>query len=93
MDTRPVNTAKAVRSEGLRRVLRVTPTGLKKAVPAGVRRAVSKRLRGLNARHERRSPLSDELRQALNDEMAPEIARIEAVLGRRIPRWHQGPSE
>ncbi len=91
VDTRPVNTAKAVRSEGLRTILRATPAGWKNALPGGVRRALSKRLRGLNARHAQRSPLSVDLRRQLNTEMAPEIARIEAVLGRNIPSWHPDP--
>jgi len=92
MDTSPVNRAKAVRSEGLRKVLRITPSGLKNVVPAGVRRAVSKRLRGLNARHEQRVPLSDALRRTLDAEMATEIERVEGILGRPIPSWHRNPS-
>jgi len=88
VDTRPVNTAKAVRSEGLRRLLRYTPAGLKSAVPVGVRQAVSKRLRGLNARHARRTPLSDATRARLMTELQPEVDRIEAVLGRSIAAWH-----
>ena len=89
IDTRPVNTAKAVRSESLRTLLRFTPRGLKAAIPAGLRQGVSKRLRGLNARHEKRQPLSDSLRRTLEAELAPEVARIEAVLGRPIPSWQQ----
>lgn len=87
-DLRRVNTSKAVRSEGLRRVLRATPAGLKDAVPAGLRRAVSRRLRKLNSKHAARSPLDPALRARLAAELAPEIARIEAVLGRPVLAWH-----
>jgi hypothetical protein len=89
-DLRRVNTSKAVRSEGLRRVLRATPSGLKDVVPAGLRRAVSRRLRKLNSKHAARTPLDPALRARLADELAPEIARIEAVLGRPVPAW-RGP--
>ena len=89
LDTRPVNTAKAVRSEGFRRLLRGTPSGIKAAIPPSVRRAMSKRLRALNARHETRTPLSEETRARLTAELAPEVARIEAVIGRRIPAWNR----
>lgn len=87
IDTRPVNTAKAVRSEGVRRLLRGTPAGLKALVPAGARRALSRRLRALNARHARRATLDPTLRARLDREAQAEIDRIEAVLGRRIPAW------
>lgn len=82
-----VNTSKAVRSEGLRRLLRATPSGLKDAVPASLRRQVSRRLRKLNSRHAARAALDPALRARLEAELAPEIDRIEAVLGRAIPAW------
>jgi hypothetical protein len=87
-DLRKVNTSKAVRSEGLRRVLRMPPAGLKDAVPAGLRRAVSRRLRSLNSKHAARAPLDPALRARVAAELAPEVARIEAVLGRSVPAWH-----
>jgi hypothetical protein len=89
IDTRPVNTSKAVRSEGLRKLLRVMPRGLKDAVPQGMRAGLSRRLRSANAKHERRSPMSVELRTRLEHELAPEIGHIEEVLGRPIPAWHR----
>ena len=89
VELRRVNTSKAVRSEGLRRVLRATPTGLKDAIPPGLRHALSRQLRRLNSRHADRSPLDPALRARLAAELAPEIARIEAVLGRSVPAWHR----
>ncbi len=86
-DLGKVNTSKAVRSEGLRKVLRATPAGLKDAIPAGLRRQLSRRLRKLNSRHAARAALDPALRARLEAEMAPEVARIEAVLGRAIPAW------
>ena len=83
-----VNTSKAVRSEGLRRVLRATPSGLKDAVPPTLRRALSQQLRRLNSRHIARTPIPSALRAQLAEEFAPEIARIEQRIGRRIPAWH-----
>ena len=88
VDTRPVNRSKAVRSEGVRRLLRATPSSLKSLIPARLRRSASKRLRALNSRHVVRTPLSPETRARLMDELAPEVARIEATLGRRIAVWH-----
>lgn len=88
VELRPVNTSKAVRSEALRRLLRATPAGLKDAVPAGVRRALSRRIRKLNSRHAQRVPLDPDLRAQLVEELAPEVARIESVLGRPVPAWH-----
>ncbi len=90
VDTRRVNTAKAVRSEGLRRALAWTPAGLKGLVPAGLRRGISRRLRHLNSRHAPRTPLDPALRARLDAELAPEVARIEALLGRRVAAWHAG---
>ncbi len=87
IDTRPVNTAKAVRSESVRKLLRLMPGSMKRAVPAGLRQGLSKRLRGMNARHEKRQPLSDALRRTLDMDLAEEISRVEAVLGRPIPSW------
>ena len=86
-ERRPVNTSKAVRSEGLRRLLRATPAGLKDAVPSGVRKAVSRRIRKMNSRHAQRPPLDADLRARLVEEMQPEVERIEQVLGRSIPAW------
>lgn len=88
-DLRKVNTSKAVRYEGLRRVLRATPGGLKDAVPAGLRRAVSRRIRNLNSKHAARPPLDPSLRARLSAEFAPEVARIESVLGRSVAAWHE----
>ena len=88
VDTRPVNTAKAVRSESLRRWLRAVPPQLKDVIPSQLRRATSRRLRSLNSRHEGRAPLDAALQARLLEEMAPEVERIEAVLGRRIAAWH-----
>jgi hypothetical protein len=82
-----VNTNKSVRSEGLRRVLRATPAGVKDALPPGLRRRLSQALRKLNSRHAAREALDPALRARLEAELAPEIRRIEAVLGREIPAW------
>lgn len=88
VDTRPVNTAKAVRSESLRRWLRVVPPQLKDIVPRNLRRSASRRLRSLNSRHEQRAALDPALDARLREQMAAEVARIEDVLGRRIDAWH-----
>ena len=93
IDTRPVNRAKAVRSEGMRRLLRAVPRGWKDRVPPPVRAALSRRARSLNARHEARKPLSPETRARLEAELAPEIARIEAVLGRPVEAWARREGE
>lgn len=86
-ELKPVNTAKAVRSEGLRSLLRAAPAGVKDVVPLGLRRRVSRQLRRWNSRHEARAPMDPRLRAALVEEFSPEVARIEALLGRRVPAW------
>jgi len=88
IDTRPVNTAKSVRSEGLRRWLQRVPPGLKDIVPRDLRKSASKHLRSLNSKHARRAALDPALRERLLVEMAHEVVRIEEVLGRSIPAWH-----
>lgn len=93
VDTRPVNTAKAVRSEGMRTVLSWVPQRLKDQVPAGLRQQLSKQLRRLNSRHARREPLDPALRLALDLDHALEVAQVEGIVGRSIPSWKRGTAQ
>jgi hypothetical protein len=85
--TAPVNTAKEVRSEGLRRLLRQIPGAWKDAIPGPLRAALRRTLRRANARHAPRPPLAPALRARLDAELAPEVAAVEALLGRPVPAW------
>jgi len=85
--TAPVNTAKEVRSEGLRRLLRQIPGGWKERLPAPLRAQLRRWIRRANARHAPRAPLPPALRARLDAELAGEVAAVEALLGRPIPAW------
>lgn len=85
---REVNTHKEVRSEGLRRLLRALPPGLKELIPDAWRTTFRKRIRKANSVHVDRRPLAPALRSALDHEFEIEVAAVERILGRSIPTWH-----
>ena len=86
---RAVNTHKEVRSEGLRRLLRWMPAALKDALPGALRAPLRRLLRKANSTHAARPPMPPALRARLCAELAPEIAAVEAALGRPVPAWHR----
>lgn len=84
-----VNTHKEVRSEGLRRLLRWLPPGLKAALPSDLRLRLRKLLRKANSAHAARPPMAPALRARLSAELQPEVDAVEAILGRPIPAWRR----
>ncbi len=83
-DTRPVNTAKVVRSESLRALIALVPGSFKDALPPGLRQGIRKRVRALNSRHQRRDPLDPALRRRLQDRLRPDVRRLETLLDRPL---------
>ena len=84
LDLRRVNTAKVVRSERARRLLRGVPEPWKAALPGGLRRAVRRRVRHLNTAHRPRPPLEPAVRAALQAELLPDVLRLEGILERPL---------
>lgn len=84
-----VNTHKEVRSEGLRRLLRWLPAGIKGLLPANARAEARRALRRLNSAHRPRAGMEPALRAQLDLELRPEIEAVELLLGRPIPAWRR----
>ncbi len=82
-----VNTAKAVRSDGLRRLLAHVPEPLKSLFPSDLRVRLRRSVRRLNSRHLERAPLDPVLRARLQAELRPEVERLERLLDRDLTRW------
>lgn len=88
-DFRVVNTNKAVRSEGLRSLIRRTPAGLKDAIPLGARAKLRKSLRSLNAKKAQRAPMDPDLAAQLRREFRPEVEHLAALIDRDLGHWMQ----
>jgi hypothetical protein len=84
-----VNTHKEVRSEGLRRLLRWLPAGIKSLLPDNARAEARRALRRLNSEHRPRAGMDPALRAQLDRELRPEIESVEQLLGRPIPAWRR----
>lgn len=87
-----VNANKVVRSARTRDLLRHAPPGLRRAgrmvVPdARARAALRRRLHALNTRARARPVMDLDLRRRLVEEMAPEVRRLEELLGRDLRAW------
>jgi hypothetical protein len=90
-----VNANKVVRSAHLRDLLRQAPPGVRRVgrmlVPNQFARAsLRRRMHALNTRQQPRRPVSAELRAALVVELAPEVRRLEALIGRDLRAWLAG---
>ncbi|HEY7847824.1 MAG TPA: sulfotransferase [Candidatus Limnocylindria bacterium] len=88
------NPNKRSRSAAVRRLLAAPPPRLRAAirrlVPAGPRRSLYRRAADLNVRPAERSPLPEELERELRRELDPEVAALEALLGRSLAAWRAG---
>jgi hypothetical protein len=87
-----VNANKVVRSPRLRDLLRHAPPGLRRLGRAVVpdehaRAALRRRLQGMNTRPAPRPPMDPALRMRLVEEFAPEVRRLEELLGRDLRPW------
>ena len=85
------NPNKRSRSALVRRVLAAPPEPARRLaraiVPRSVRGALYRRAVALNTREEPRAAMPQDLRRELRAELAPEVARLEELLGRRLPAW------
>ncbi len=82
-----VNANKVVRSEGLRKLIALTPSSAKDLIPTRLRRGVRKQVAKLNSRHAPRAPLDPALRARLLTEMTPEIEALSATIDRDLSGW------
>jgi len=87
-----VNANKVVRSARTRDLLRHAPPGLRRVGrvvvrDARARAALRRRLHALNTRARARAVMDLELRRRLVEEMAPEVRRLEGLLGRDLGAW------
>ena len=75
----------------LRRVLAAPPEPARRVaralLPRSIRGELYRRAVALNTREEPRAAMPDDLRHELRVELAPEVARLEELLGRRLPAW------
>jgi len=91
-----VNANKVVRSTLTREFLRRTPTPARRLgrllVRDEHRRAgMRRRLHALNTQQRTRPALGSGLRRQLEAEFAPEVRRLEELLGRDLGRWRSAP--
>jgi hypothetical protein len=86
------NPNKRSRSGLVRRILAAPPLPARRAVrallPRRLRGELYRRAVALNTRQQKRAPMPDALRQMLRAQLAPEVSRLEELLGRRLPAWH-----
>ena len=89
-DFKRINTHKEVRYEGVRKLIGVTPAGVKDLIPAGLRTKLSKGLRRLNSKHAERKPLLPETEQMLRTELDAQIVKLSTLTGRDLDHWRIG---
>lgn len=83
----PVNRRKTTRSETVRKLVRLVPSGLKDALPRALRRPLSRTIRRLNSSHVSRQAMDSGLRQRLLAEVAPDVHALEGMLQRDLSDW------
>lgn len=94
-DLSVVNANKVVRSTTVRRLLQDAPSGVRRTgrllVPSATARArLRRKAHSLNKSQRPRPPMDPGLRQRLVAEFEPEVRRVESLLGRQLPGWHEG---
>jgi hypothetical protein len=86
-----VNPNKRARSQLMRRLTRRPPRAVRWAVRGlttrSARAATAARLNHLNTSHEPRAPLESALRERLAAELAPDVRRLEELLGIDLGAW------
>ena len=90
-----VNPNKRARSALLRNFVQEPPESIKRLsrvfFPRSLRQRVMKGLDQANIRYEARAPLDPELKGELEHRFAPEVEKLEELLGRKLP-WGIGES-
>lgn len=91
-----INPNKRARSKLLRNFVQEPPESIKRLsrvfFPRSLRQRVMKGLDQANIRYEARQPLDPELRGELERRFAPEVEKLETLLGRPLP-WHPAEPE
>jgi hypothetical protein len=86
-----VNRRKSARSRALQRVVRDPPPIMRavarRLLPLGSRVKARNALYRLNTREATLSPMEPELTARLRDEFAPEVRRLEVLIGRDLGKW------
>lgn len=89
------NPSKRIRSRLLQQLLRSPPEPLRRLVatvlPTGGREVTKRALRAANSVVASRVPLDPEFRKHLLERLAPEIERLEGLIGVDLHRWHESP--
>jgi hypothetical protein len=87
------NPNKRARSALVRRLLANPPVAVRRviraALPGRLRRAAYRHAVALNAVAPGRADLAPDLRRTLRLELEPEVKRLERLLGRELPAWHE----
>ena len=78
---------KEVRYEGIRKLIGITPVGVKDLVPAGLRSRMSKGIKRLNSKHAERKPLNAETERLLRTEFDEQIVKLSGLTGRNLDHW------
>ncbi|MGC6510387.1 MAG: sulfotransferase family protein [Myxococcota bacterium] len=86
-DFKRINTHKEVRYEGIRKLIGITPVGVKDLVPAGLRSRMSKGIKRLNSKHAERKPLNAETERLLRTEFDEQIVKLSGLTGRNLDHW------
>jgi hypothetical protein len=88
---RVVNPSKQVRSRAVTRFIsnppRIVSRVARQVLPATARRRLYRSALQLNATPRPRPPMDPELRRRLRAEFAPEVRRLEQLLGRELSEW------
>lgn len=88
-----INPNKRARSKRLRSFVQAPPEGVKRLgrllFPRSVRQKVMAVLEKANVRYEKRTPQEQTMRRQLQERFAPEVEKLEALLGRKLP-WSTG---
>ena len=90
-DFTPVNTAKQVRSERLRKLIGKTPGPLKSAFPDDVRQRLRKTIRRFNSEHTKRPALDPTLRAQLTQACRKDVEALGHLIERDLSHWTDPP--
>lgn len=82
-----INTHKEVRFDGIRKLIGVTPAGLKDLIPSDLRQRLSKGLKRLNSKHAERKKMRPETERMLRTELDEQIVKLAELTGRNLDHW------
>lgn len=96
LDLPLLNRSKGARSKTIHRLLHEPPPRVRRVVrrllPQRVRFEVGAAIKNANRRHDPRAPMSRQLRSELIAHFAPDIERLEDLIGRDLSAWKEARS-